>query len=153
MKLHSSLGMRFHSYCGPEDEELSGALNRAADVQLLVGVNYCNVHLMIKEGKVGEKWYCLVMWNQGRGNKNCLYNNPKGMTGKCDVYQWWPDWPRAFRRQCQLLAELKNPLIYTEKERWGVSQHAHISWKHRETRSDLPIELRCENTKWLLTLD
>lgn len=72
MKLHSSHGMWFHSYCGPEDEELSGALNCAADVQLLVCVNYCNVHLMIKEGEAGEIWYCLIVWNQGRGNKNSL---------------------------------------------------------------------------------
>lgn len=127
MKLHSSHGMWFHSYCGPEDEELSGALNRAADVQLLVFVNYCNVHL-IKEGKEGEKLYCLVVWNQVRGNNNCLYNHPKGMTGKYDVYQWWSDWPHAFRKTMsapgwtQKLFDQGN----TEKESWGFSLHAHI---------------------------
>lgn len=110
---------------------------------------------MIKEGKAGEKWYCLVMWNQGRGNKNCLYNHPEGMTGKCDVYQWWPDWPRAFRKTVSApgWTQKSFDLGDTEKESWGVSLHAHIPWKHRETLSDLPIELRCENTKWLLTLD
>lgn len=119
-----------------------------------VCVNYCNVHLMIKEGEAGEKWYCLVAWNQGRGNKNCLYNHPKGMTGKCDVYQCWPDRPRMFRKTMSAPGWTQKPfdLEDTEKESWGVSLHAHIPWKHWETCSDLRIELRCENTKWLLTL-
>lgn len=93
MKLHKAHGMWFHFYGGPEQKNIrelwivQQMFHRWWMYSIDISIR------SLKNGKQENKWYCVFMWNSGKGNKNCHCNHCKGITGKCHVYQWWSDWP------------------------------------------------------------
>lgn len=100
-----------------------------------------------------------ILWlKNGSRRTNCNVYSPKtraeekgratDMTGKCDVYQRWPDWPCTLRKAMSAPAWAQKLFDPEDSESWDGSRY-HCSKAGMDTNSMEPSGDR----RWLISTD